>query len=106
SIRTREGHSLRDINAKMNIATVFQRVETAFFPGRHSSEVEAARLSDGVRFPYGPFRFKARLSRGTSYSILASNDLMNWHDIASGVAKNDDGVEYVDSDASKFSQRF
>lgn len=62
-------------------------------------------LAEPVRFPYGPFRFKARLPRGANFSIEASSDLKNWQPVAKGVAKVED-YEHLDSEASKFSYRF
>lgn len=62
-------------------------------------------LDSAVRFPYGAFRFKAILSKGASYEVQASTDLKIWSPIASETASNDT-VEYVDTEAPKFSFRF
>lgn len=62
-------------------------------------------LGEAMRFPYGPFRFKARLPKGREYSILVSADLRTWTEIARGVA-GEQAIEYIDSDAFKFSYRF
>src|SRR5436309_15376760 len=89
----------------MSIAGVLQRVETGFFSRRRETQAAPPVLTDGTRFPYGPFRFKTALLKGTAYSVLASGDLVNWNSIGSGTATTE-GLEYVDSDASKFSHRF
>src|SRR5258706_16331528 len=89
----------------MSIAGVFQRVEMGFFSGKRRMQIEPPVLADGIRYPYGPFRFKATVPKGTPYSALVSTELTNWNVIASGTAANE-GLEYVDSDASKFSHRF
>jgi hypothetical protein len=62
-------------------------------------------LAQGERFPYGPFRFRSQIPRGSEYMVLAASDLTNWLPIAKG-ATNSDVLEYLDSDASKFSHRF
>jgi hypothetical protein len=62
-------------------------------------------LSESKRFPYGPFFFKATLPQGSSYAILASPDLSHWNPLATGVAAGP-VIEYLDSDAAKFSARF
>ncbi len=58
-----------------------------------------------MRFPYGPFRFRTRLVKGAEYTVLASGDLRTWTPTAQGVAK-EEAVEYIDSEAFKFSYRF
>jgi len=88
----------------MRIAGVLQRVEGVFSRHKHA-ETGPPFLKEGVRFPYGPFRFKANVGRGVPYSVVTSSDLTNWNQIASGTAGNE-GLEYVDSDASKFNHRF
>ena len=73
--------------------------------GRKTAPLAPPCLSDGIRFPYGAFRFKTQLPRGTSFRILACNDLKNWTVITEGVAGTEP-VEYIDSEAFKFSCRF
>jgi|SRR4051812_27983845 hypothetical protein len=89
----------------MRIAGVLNRVEGVFSARRRKAEAEPPRLIEPMRFPYGPFRFKTALPKGTKYTILASSDLTNWGPIGAGVAGNE-ALEYVDSDASKFNHRF
>ncbi|MBU6402980.1 MAG: hypothetical protein KGS61_21880, partial [Verrucomicrobia bacterium] len=55
--------------------------------------------------PYGPFQFPLRLATGTKYELLTSTDLRNWVTLHSGTAAAE-SVDYVDSDAPKFSYRF
>jgi hypothetical protein len=70
-----------------------------------ASSLAAPRLIDAFRFPYGPFKFRTHLTRGTEFTILASVDFQNWKSISTG---NSDGdfVDYVDSEAFKYSYRF
>ena len=62
-------------------------------------------LGSGTRFPYGPFRFKTELPKGVPYEVQVASDLERWHTIAEDVARGP-GIEYVDSEASKYSHRF
>src|SRR6266700_1076954 len=89
----------------MRMPGVLQRVEGALFSRHRHAESEPPVLKEATRFPYGPFRFKTALAKGIPYSILTSSDMVNWNPIAEGTAGND-GLEYVDSDASKFNHRF
>jgi hypothetical protein len=75
--------------------------------GRSSSDLHLGPpiLNDAIRVPYGPFCFRTRLSRGKAYVVEASSDLKIWRRISEGIA-NEDQVDHVDSDASKFSYRF
>ncbi len=89
----------------MGIQALAKRVaKTAFFR-RKVQTIAAPVLFDATRFPYGAFRFKARVSKGVTCSLLASSDLMHWNMIAEGVAAAEE-AEYVDSDAGKFGHRF
>jgi hypothetical protein len=76
-------------------------------PFRRSKRESASApvLGSPIRFPYGPFQFKAQVAKGTPYVIRASTDLQTWGTIANGVA-GADGIEYLDSEASKFGHRF
>ncbi len=62
-------------------------------------------LGSGTRFPYGPFRFETALPKGVPYEIQAASDLEHWVAIAADVARGP-GIEYVDSEASKYNHRF
>lgn len=76
-----------------------------FFGREKAEDVAPPQLRDPVRFPYGPFQFKATVLRGASYEIRASTDLKNWLLISRGVATSEN-LEHLDSEASKFSHRF
>ncbi len=79
----------------------------ASFFGKRTKAMPVARvhLHSAVRFPYGPFQFKFQLPKGVAYEIQASANLEVWQATLTGKA-GDDPVDYVDSDASKFSYRF
>ena len=62
-------------------------------------------LHSGVRFPYGPFQFKFQIPKGASYEIQVSSNLQNWLAVSAGKSGGEP-VDYVDSEASKFSYRF
>ncbi len=70
-----------------------------------AASVAAPTLNEAVRFPYGPFRFKTHLPKGTDYLVLASADLKNWTPISKSIAGLEP-IEYVDSEAFRFSCRF
>lgn len=65
----------------------------------------APTLSGAVRFPYGPFQFQTRLTRGCAFELQASTDLRNWSTLAQDTATADT-LDYVDPEASKHSHRF
>jgi len=58
-----------------------------------------------MRFPYGPFRFKTKLTKGVEYAILASTDLRTWTGFSQGTS-GEAPIEFIDSEAFKFSYRF
>jgi hypothetical protein len=89
----------------MGIQSLFFKVteRRAFQP--QSTVVSPPDLFEAFRFPYGPFRFKTQLPKGTVYVVLASTDLKNWTPIAKAIAGLDP-IEYTDSEAFKFSCRF
>lgn len=68
-------------------------------------QVEPPFLTDAIRFPYGPFRFKAKVPKNVRYSVLASTDLLTWQPIAEEAARGE-SIEYMDSGAHKLSHRF
>lgn len=73
--------------------------------GKQREHAAPPRLAEAVRVPYGPFRFKAQLAKGQPYEIQATTDLRTWNPIASGTASGET-LEYIDSEAFKFSYRF
>jgi hypothetical protein len=73
---------------------------------RKVEAIDPPVLSNGHRVPYGPFSFRASLSpHGAAYTVLASTNLTNWMPVATGTTR-DPSIEFLDSDASKFSHRF
>jgi hypothetical protein len=89
----------------MKIQDWLDRVgERRAFRGR-AVAVTPPVLGDATRFPYGAFSFKARLPKGTSYFIEASTDLQNWSFVEQDTAGGDT-IEYIDTQAFKFSYRF
>ena len=91
----------------MKIGSLIQRIgiNAPFFGGNKGQITSPPLLGDAVRFPYGPFRFRSRLVKGAKYTVLASTDLKTWTVTGEATAK-DDTIEYVDSEAFKFSYRF
>lgn len=73
--------------------------------GRKPEVEQRPEILSGIRFPYGAFRFKSHIGQDVAFEILASSDLTNWQTIVADTAPHD-LVEYVDTDAHKFSCRF
>ena len=79
---------------------------TGFFQKKGKATVVAPpHLRSAVRFPYGPFEFQFQVTKGASYEIQASSNLQNWLAISAGKSTGEP-VDYVDSEAHKFSYRF
>jgi hypothetical protein len=91
----------------MKLGTIFGKIgDTVGFSRAKQGEVAAPpTLGAPTRFPYGPFRFEARLTKGVLFEIQASTDLTRWLAILKGTASGP-SLEHVDSEASKFSYRF
>ncbi|HWI58508.1 MAG TPA: hypothetical protein VNZ22_14885 [Bacillota bacterium] len=91
----------------MKLNSLLQKIggNAGLFGGKKASAVAPPVLTDPVRFPYGPFRFKAQLPKGTEYAIQVSTDIRTWTLLNNGVATGE-VFEYVDSEAFKFSYRF
>jgi hypothetical protein len=89
----------------MAISRHLDKVGGAAFFRQKAAAATPPLLSQAKRFPYGPFSFKAALPQGSSYTIFVSTDVIHWHPLGSGVAA-EPVIEYIDSDASKFSSRF
>src|SRR5690349_10902316 len=87
----------------MKVRSLIQKIGLPL--GHGKKEIAPPVLCDAARFPYGPFSFKIQVTNGLPYRILASTDLVHWAPICDGVA-NSEVIEYVDSEASKFSYRF
>ena len=89
----------------MGIQDLIQNVTDRSNLRRHTTPLVPPSLTDAIRFPYGPFRFRTMLPKGTAIEVLASTDLKNWNPIWKSIA-GQDPIEYVDSQAHKFSYRF
>src|SRR4051812_43237275 len=90
----------------MKLESLIQKISggtAQFF--RNQIPVLPPVLGPAVRFPYGAFQLKARITKGAQYEIQATTDLQHWHTITTDTADSEI-IEYVDSDASKFSYRF
>lgn len=90
---------------KTTIAPQFTGFITSFIRKNKAALAVAPTLNSTVRFPHGPFQFQVNVTSGCAYDIQASSDMRNWSSLVCGNAQND-FVDYVDSDASKFSFRF
>ena len=93
------------MDRKNIFSSVGQSISGLFGRKRKAAVTAAARLGSAARFPYGPFQFKFQIAKGVSYEIQTSSNLEAWEPISSAKSA-DETVEYVDSDASKFSYRF
>jgi hypothetical protein len=91
----------------MKINSLIQKIGASapFLGGKKRQGIAPPALIEPLRFPYGPFRFRTRLVKGAKYAILASTDLRTWSQTSQGIAK-EEVVEYVDSEAFKFTCRF
>ena len=72
---------------------------------RRREPAHAPEFISGMRFPYGAFRFKAKIGKEVHFEIHSSTDLKNWRTVIDDTA-HEDIVEYVDTEANKFSVRF
>jgi len=89
----------------MKLGSLIENLGSPFRAERGKGAITPPAMSDAVRVPYGPFRFRSRLTRGQEYSVLASTDLRNWAPVGRGIGA-DELIEYVDSAAFKFTYRF
>ena len=92
----------------MNKTTIAPQVSgfiTSFIRKNKTAVASAPVLKAAIRMPYAPFKFDASLTVGCPFEVEASPDLHQWTLIFSGTAE-DDLLQYVDPDASKFGVRF
>jgi hypothetical protein len=92
----------------MKLTSLFQKIGASggtSFRKKVEATVVPAMLGPAVRFPYGAFQLKARIAKGVPFEIQASTDLAHWQPIATDTT-DAETMEYVDSQASKFSCRF
>jgi len=66
--------------------------------------IERPTLACVDRLAYGPFRFRTQVPKELEYEIEATSNLKNWIFIATDTSNGE--IEFVDSDAPKFSYRF
>src|SRR5436309_3122909 len=85
----------------MSITSYFQKLGA----NKSAERIPPPLLGPGVRFPYGAFQFKIRVAKGAAFEIQASTDMKNWRMIAEDTSV-EETLEYVDSEAPKFSYRF
>lgn len=71
---------------------------------KRAKQIQPSVIGSIVRFPYGAFKFKAAVAKGISCKIEASTNLKNWTEIAAQESSGE--IDYVDSNAPKFSHRF
>ena len=84
--------------------SLLQKLSLGSIGTSRQNAIGPPRLVSPIRFPYGPFQFKAHVGTDVPYHVEASSNLMAWETICSGRARAD--MDFVDSDASKFSHRF
>lgn len=91
----------------MKLNTFIQKIgaRAPFLGGAKHQSATRPTLGESRRFPYGPFRFKTQLPKGREFTVHASTDLRTWTSIGKGIGA-EDKVEYIDSEAFKFSYRF
>jgi hypothetical protein len=92
----------------MNKSTIGPQISsflTSFIGKNKDAVATAPSLSSAIRFPHGAFQFQVQVTNGCGYDIQSSPDIRNWTSLASGTAQTD-SVDYIDSEASKFSFRF
>src|ERR1051325_5045690 len=89
----------------MSITSLFRRGRIkGGAAGNNPEATQPALLGSAVRFPYGAFRFKTQLVKGTPYEIQATTNFKQWVSILSDDSPGE--IEFVDPNASKFSSRF
>src|SRR5690242_11824497 len=89
----------------MGSQKVIQNLSEVRVYHRKAAPVAPPHLGDAIRFPYGAFRFRTQLPKGTIYVIVASTDVQNSTTVAKGIV-GVESLEFVDSEAYKFSSRF
>ncbi len=93
------------MDRKNIFGSVGQSISGLFGRKSRAAAMAVPRLGSAARFPYGPFQFKFQIAKGVPYEIQASSNLQAWDPISSAKSAGQ-LVDYVDSDASKFSHRF
>ena len=93
------------MDPKSFLSSVGESITSFFGKKTKTAVMTPPHLHSGVRFPYGPFQFKFQIPKGASYEIQVSSNLQNWQPLSAGKSSGEP-VDYVDSEASKFSYRF
>ena len=106
-MKDKDGESEKRPGRAKKLNSLLQRIgaRAPFFIGAKDEPTPPPVLRDARRFPYGPFRFRTELPKGKEFTVLASTDLRTWTAIGAGRGA-EEPVEYIDSDAFKFSYRF
>jgi len=86
----------------MKFKSLFQKI--AGGKGTNRQPVQPPVLGSAIRFPYGAFKFKARLASGIAYEIEATTNLTAWTSISTDTSLGE--IDYVDANAAKFGHRF
>jgi hypothetical protein len=89
----------------MKVTSFFQKITAKAGSVGSPPPIQVPVLSEAVRIPYGPFRFKGEVVPGTPYEIQATTNFKKeWTTIASDISKGE--FEYIDPEATKLSYRF
>jgi hypothetical protein len=92
------------MDPKQILSSVGESISGLFQRKGRTGPLTPPRLTSPTRFPYGAFQFKFQVPKGINYEIQASSNLQVWATLSTG--KSTGEVDYVDSEASKFSYRF
>jgi hypothetical protein len=96
---------MQTLDGQNSASSFLKRLAARSFLQKNGETAPAPRLSAPVRFPYGAFQFKIASTPGIEYEIQASSDLKNWSTVDQDSSKGN-SIDYLDSQASKFSFRF
>jgi hypothetical protein len=91
------------VSGCLRARAIFQAIK-AKATGKTAAPIEPPTLVCVDRLAYGPFRFRTQIPKELEYEIEATSNLKNWIFIASETSNGE--IEFVDSDAPKFSYRF
>lgn len=78
---------------------------TSFIRRNKLDVAVAPVLETPKRRPYGAFHFSFTMTKGCQYEVQVSRDLKTWNAVHTETAPSE-RVEYVDTEAPKFSYRF
>jgi hypothetical protein len=89
----------------MKFSSLIRKLGRKTASNEDGAQIPAPVLGPVIRFPYGAFQLKAGITKGVAFEIEATTDLEHWQTIATETDAAET-IEYVDSDASKFSHRY